>query len=269
MTVVTRQQRRQAHREYVKLGRSAFAQGLSPRPSREVALGVALILKAKLTERDNIRRAGEAAALAHGLMERTLEARPPQTALACRKGCAYCCHSFVGVVAPEVFRLAEAVRASGSDALIVETVRARCQPLKGVAAADRIGRKLPCPLLVEGLCAVYSERPTVCRQTTSLSLEACMDEYEARNPEAAIPVSPLHLTYAGNVHAVLLGAMRATNLSTAAYELSAALDLTLAVPDAEERWLAGEDVFGRLPGVVQRARELEVAARRIAEEIAA
>ena len=69
MTDVTRQQRRKAHREYIKLGRAALATGLSPRPQRETVLGVALIFKAKLTEPGNARRAGEAAGMAQALIE--------------------------------------------------------------------------------------------------------------------------------------------------------------------------------------------------------
>ncbi len=268
MTDVTRQQRRKAHREYIKLGRAALATGLSPRPQRETVLGVALIFKAKLTEPGNARRAGEAAGMAQALIERALAARPPTAALACRRGCAYCCHSFVGVIAPEVFRLADAVRASKAGALAADAVHARCGPLKGIAPQDRIGAKLPCPLLVDGLCGVYADRPMVCRQTTSLSLEACIDEYEDRNRNVQVPVSPLHLAHAGNVHVALLAALHATGLPVEAHELSGALDLALTMPDAEQRWLAGEDVFGGLPNVVQRPRDLDAVARRIADEIA-
>lgn len=268
MAETTRQQRRQAHREYVKLGRAALAAGLSPRPQRETVLGVALIFKAKLTERGNGRRASQAAGLAHGLIEKALAVRPPTAALACRKGCAYCCHSFVGVIAPEVFRLADAVRANAAGGLSVDAVQARCGPLQGVTPAERVGRKLPCPLLAEGLCGVYGDRPMVCRQTTSLSLEACVDEYENRNREAQIPVSPLHLAHAGNVHVALLAALHGARLPAEAHELSGALDRALAMPDAEQRWLAGEDVFGDLPNRAPRPKDLEAVAHRIAEEIA-
>lgn len=268
MTEMTRQQRRKAQREYVKLGRIALATGLSPRPPRETVLGVALIFKAKLTERGNAQRASEAAGMAQALIEKALEARPATAALACRKGCAYCCHSFVGVIAPEVFRLAAAVRASKAGELAVDSVRGRCDPLKSISPADRIGRKLPCPLLVEGLCGVYADRPMVCRQTTSLSLQACVDEYEDRNRHTQVPVSPLHLAHAGNVHVALLGALHGAGLPAEAHELSGALDIALATPDAERRWLAGEDVFRGLPNAVQRPRDLDTVARRIADEIA-
>ena len=267
MTEITRQQRRKAHREYVKVGRAALAAGLPPRPPREAVLGVALIFKAKLTERGNEHRAGEAAGMAQALIERGLTARPPTVAVACRKGCAYCCHSFVGAIAPEIFRLADTVRASHNQALAVDRVRERCAPLRGLAPQDRIGRKLPCPLLVEGACGVYADRPTVCRQATSLSLAACIDEYEDRNRAASIPVSPLHLAHAGSAHVALLGALQAAGLSTAGHELAEALDRVLATPDAEPRWLAGEDIFRDLPRV-QRPHELEAVARTVADEIA-
>jgi Fe-S-cluster containining protein len=263
----TRQQRRSLHREYAKLGRAAFASGFTPQPRREVVLGVALVLKGKLLERDNSRRAGEAAGMAHALVEKSLQARPPKLDIACRQGCTYCCHSYVGVVPPEVFRLAAAIRKSSAPALAIEEVRARCRPLMGLEPMDRLGRKLPCPLLIEGSCAVYADRPMVCRQTTSLSLEACIDEFENRNAHAQIPVSPLHLAHSSNVHVALLGALAAAGRSIAAYELSAALDLVLTTPDAEPRWLAGDDVFASLSPVARTSPDVERVAHRIAEEI--
>jgi hypothetical protein len=65
----------------------------------------------------------------------------------------------------------------------------------------------------------------------------------------------------------LIAALRAADLPTEAHELSGALDVALTVPDAERRWLAGEDVFRNLPNAVQRPRDLEAVARRIADEI--
>lgn len=267
MSEATRQQRRKAHREYIKLGRAALAGGLAAHPPREAVLGVALLFKTKLTERGNDRRASETAGMAQALIERSLAARPPKSELACRKGCAYCCHSFVGVIPPEVFRLADAVRAGREGTSGAEAVRHRCEPLKGFGPQDRIGRKLPCPLLVDGLCSVYADRPTVCRQTTSMALTACVDEYENRDRSAVIPVSPLHLAHAGNAHVALLGAIQSVGFSADAYELSAALDIALAAPDAERRWLAGENLFRDLPSV-SRPSELERVARLIAGEIA-
>ena len=263
----TRQQQRRLQREYVKLGRAAMAAGLPAQPKRDTVLGVALVLKSKLMERGNDRRAGEAAGLAHALIEKSLTARAPAISIACRNGCAYCCYSFVGVTAPEVFRLAHAVRRSRNDALKADDVRARGLPLRGLSPAERPGRKLPCPLLVGDLCGVYGERPMVCRQATSLSLEACVDEFENAGKYAEIPVSSLHLAYASNVHVAFLGALEAAGYSSDAYELSAALDIALSETDAERRWLTGERIFADLQSVVRPSFDVELVARKIAERI--
>jgi Fe-S-cluster containining protein len=267
MTEGTRQQRRSAHRDYTKLGRAAFASGLPAQPPREMLLGVALILKAKLKERGNERRASEAVGMIQGLMEKSVAARPPKAAIVCRNGCAYCCHSYVGLIAPEAFRLAEAVRRRAGGSLSAQLVQERCRPLLGLAPSDRVGRKLPCPLLLDNLCSVYADRPMVCRQTTSLLLEACIDEFEDRNRQVQIPISSLHLAYAGSAHVAMLGALRAVRLPSAGYELSAALSRVLEVPDAEQRWLAGDNIFRDLPEAPRRSPELDLVAGRIAEEI--
>jgi hypothetical protein len=264
----SRQQLRHLQREYAKLGRAAMAGGLPAQPRRDTVLGVAMILKTKLVERGNEYRAGEAAGLAHGLIEKSLAARPPTISIACRNGCAYCCYSFVGVTAPEIFRLVQAVRKSRNEALKVDDVRARGAALRGVSPAERPGRKLPCPLLVRDLCGVYNERPMVCRQATSLSLEACVDEFEDGGKYAEIPVSSLHLAYASNVHVAFLGALTAAGYSSDAYEMSAALDIALSENDVERRWLAGEQIFAGLPPVVRPSADVDAVARKIAEAIA-
>jgi Fe-S-cluster containining protein len=264
----SRQQHRRLQREYVKLGRSAMAAGLPAQPKRDTVLGVALVLKSKLMERGNDQRASEAAGLAHSLIEKSLSARPPAAiSISCRSGCAYCCYSYVGITAPEVFRLVHAIRRSQNEALKADDVRARGLPLRGLSPAERPGRKLPCPLLVGDLCGVYHERPMVCRQATSLSLEACIDEFENAGRYAEIPVSSLHLAYASNVHVAFLGALAAAGYSSDAYEMSAALDLALSENAAERRWLAGERIFSNLPTVVRPSGEVEGVARKIADAI--
>jgi Fe-S-cluster containining protein len=150
-----------------------------------------------------------------------------------------------------------------------DAVRARAQPLIGVSPADRIGTKLPCPLLVEGGCSVYRARPLVCRQATSTNLAACIDEFEGRDLHSRIPISGVHLQHASNAHITLLGAMRAAGFATDAMELAAALHVVLAEPDAEARWLRGEDVFKAVPRQVTREAELEKAISHVAAALRA
>lgn len=269
MNDATRQQRRREVREQIKAGRALLGKGLSLQPKAAEIMAVAMAVKAKLGEPDNPRRASEAAELAQTLVDTSVAAHPPTLQkIACTKGCAYCCHTFVAITPPEAFRLAEAVRGGRAAGMTADVVRARGAPLVGVRPSDRIGRKLACPLLVDGACSVYRHRPLACRQATSLDLGACLDEFEGRNLEARIPISGAYLNYASNAHITLLGAMRAAGLSTDAMELAGALDAALATADAEARWLAGEDVFSDVQRPGPREAQTERAIQHVADSIA-
>lgn len=268
MTDDSRAERRRHVRERQKAGERGLARGLSANPTAAEIVAVAQALKAKLLEAANPRRAGEAAGLAHGLAERSLKAFPARAAIVCTKGCNYCCHGFVGVVPPEVFRIARALREATEPALAIEAVEARAKPLIGLSPDQRLGRKLACSLLVDGLCGVYHVRPLTCRQATSLSLPSCIEEFEGIDRDGRIEISSVHLAHASNAHVALLGAMKAARLPIEAYELSAALDVVLRDPDSERRWLAGEPVFATLATTVARQREIDLVAGRIAAELA-
>ena len=268
MTDVSRQQRRREAREQGKLGSKLLGTGLAMEPKRADVLAVARVVATKFAEPANGARAREAARLAHTLCETSWRARPSRATIACREGCSYCCYQFVGAVAPEVFLLADAVRNSRDPRLDTTSVIDRCAPLKGLAAKDRVGRKLPCPLLVEGRCGAYASRPLVCRQTTSLDLDGCIEEFEGRNMEAQIEVSSAHLAHAGTAHVVLLGAIRSAGLSDTAFELSEALVIALSDADAERRWLDGEPVFGALTCTVPVPPRVNFVAQQIAEALA-
>ncbi len=270
MSDVSRQQRRREARERIKLGRQLLGQGLPLQPRASEIIGVAQVVKAKLEEAGNVRRASEAAEIAQSLAETSFAARPAtKQQIACTRGCSYCCHSFVAITPPEAFRLAAAVRSGQASGMSAETVRERARPLIGVSPKDRIGGKLACPLLVDGACSVYRFRPLVCRQATSLDVTVCIDEFEGRNLDARIPISGVHMQHAGNAHITLLGAMRALGISTDALELGAALDAALSEPDAEARWLQGEDVFKDVPRQVTREARLEHAIDHVASALAA
>jgi len=268
MSDATRQQRRREVREQIKFGRALFGRGLSLQPKAAEVVAVAMAVKAKLEEAGNPRRASEAAELAQNLVETSVAARPPSVQkIACTKGCAYCCHTFVAITPPEAFRLADAVRSGRAAGMTADVVRARGAPLVGVRPGDRIGRKLACPLLVDGACSVYRHRPLACRQATSLDLGACIDEFEGRNLQAQVPISGAYLNYASNAHITLLGAMRAAGMATDALELAAALDVALAMPDAETRWLAGEDVFRDVQRPGAREARTEQAIQHVADAL--
>lgn len=263
-----RQQRRRIEREQIKSGRTLLATGLPPTPKREAMRDIARALKAKLIERDNPLRAGEAAAITQNLFEASLKRYPARVEIACKKGCTYCCHGFVGAVPPEIFRIAHTLSSRMPSGLTRADISAKATLLGSMSPAARVGAKLACPLLIDNACSTYGERPLVCRQATSLMLPACIEEFEGHyGASDKIEVSSAHLTHAGNAHVALLGAMLSADLPTTAYEFASSLDVALSLPDAESRWLAGEEIFRSCKNPVERQPLIDQVAAKIAADL--
>ena len=250
---MTRQQARHAERERIKRAEALIAKGLAPHPADADLIDAAAAFAHTLAPASGPARARQAAHLAHRLNESSLRRAPTQLTLACKAGCAYCCYSsLVAATAPEIFLLAAAIServAHDKDYTIAE-VLARCEETSGRDIADRIAAKKPCPLLIDDRCSHYEARPTACRQATSTSLAACIDEYEGRDLDVDVEGCARHILHAGHVQLVLMAGLRANSLSLTRYELSAALACALTTPDAERRWLRGEDVFSGVAVVV-------------------
>lgn len=229
-----RRQRRKQLREY---GAATLTRGLRPMPEHDTLLGVAVVLQEALTDTARADRASHAASLMHRVFEASLKAQPPRLEMACKSGCDSCCHNWVSATAPELFLLARGLRGKTEPTLLE-----RLRTTAGLSIADRFGRKLPCALLVDGRCSVYAQRPTVCRQTTSTNLAACIEEFEGHDFNGDIVVSRVMLDHARNCRVPLQVALAACGRSQAGYELSAGL-LAAMVEGAETLWLAGGDPF--------------------------
>jgi len=268
MSDATRQQRRREVREQVKLGTRVLTAGLAPEPKRDVTLAAARVVANKLGEADNPLRAHQAAEFAHRLCEASLKTYPARLSIACGAGCAYCCYQYAAATAPEIFLLAHLVRTGRIAGRSTADILAQAAPLIGLAPADRIGRRLPCPLLVDERCSAYGQRPLVCRQATSLDVGSCREEFEGQNLEARVEVSSIHLAHAGSANVVLLGAILANRLADESVELAAGLTTALQNSDCEARWLAGERVFGGVSVAIPRPPDVDQIARRIAEALA-
>jgi Fe-S-cluster containining protein len=170
---------------------------------------------------------------------------PPRTPLACREGCAWCCHKTVGTAAPEVLRIAAYLRQTLTPEEL-QVTRARVNELAEQRRALRPDRRsrarLPCALLVENRCSVYPVRPLTCRGYNSADARRCEQSLEPAS-QAVVP------SYAPQQRlcTFVLDGMRAglaeSRLDGELLELTAALQIALTLPDAAERWLAGEAVF--------------------------
>src|SRR5215510_15101663 len=115
-------------------------------------------------------RASKAAEKAHEFFELSLKRNTSGIAVECAKGCAFCCYVPVSALAPEIF-------------LVANTIRAR-------------------------------------------------------------PASERDMSTARNAHLqALMAALTAVDLSSESYELNEGVAVALDTPNAESRWLKGEDVL--------------------------
>lgn len=243
-----------------------IARGLPNPASQSVLVGVGLAIAEPL-EPKRTTGASEAAALAIRLATGMIDAVAARDGPACRKGCDHCCHFAISATAPEVFYLATALRGKHASVRdITARIRERRSETSGMSLDALMAASLPCPLLVDGACASYQERPIVCRQFMSRSTTACAS---ARAGEPTqIP------TLGGAINAgvlcrnLLLAAVRTRGLDERCYELTSALDVALTMNGAEQRWLAGEDVLASAL-IVPRPSAASAMVERIAEQMLA
>ena len=227
-------------RELRQQGQATTTWGL-PNPATEAAvLGMGLVMRDKLADDAAPDRAAGAAALAASMLDKTIQKMPQASSVQCAKGCNFCCHSAVSVSAPEVFRLVRLMSdgAGGPDRAGV-AVRAKARA--GATMEAVLARRDPCPLLIEGDCSVYTERPMGCRQFVSTNLAGCRSAFERRTGD--LPFVPAAANAGLIVRALLLSAAASLGLKADTYELSSALAVALSESDPERRWLAGEDVL--------------------------
>jgi uncharacterized protein len=146
---------------------------------------------------------------------------------ACAAGCAHCCRGNPIDVTPfEAIAIVRYVR-STTDASAISALK------KAVEETERDA----CVFLHEERCAIYEARPLACRHAHSTDSAACASRL------AAVPQNgTLVANTAGLILGFREGCARAGN-EMGAYDLRRALAIALAEPDAEARFLRGEDRF--------------------------
>jgi Fe-S-cluster containining protein len=191
----------------------------------------------------NPSRASNAAKRAHEFFETSLKNNPSRFKIECAKGCAFCCHVSVTAMAPEIFLVASTIREQHKrdfDAVLAR-VRAADEKTRGMSSMQRAKARIPCALLEANLCSVYAARPSSCRGFTSTSVKACERGFNGENVTIDTPAVWTDLRSAQKQ--ALWAALAAMELPAESYEFHHALRIALETPDAESRWLKGEDIF--------------------------
>ena len=243
MDQASRQNRRKERRRLADLGRKALARGFSDNLDDEVSIGVATLICDKLSETGNAARATEAAAIAEQVLEKSNATYEKDPKVACRRGCSHCCVTVASVTPPEIFRVADWLRrnrlhdADMSPAAVIARAKAKA----GTTLDEMFKQKVPCPALVDHACGVHPARPINCRQFLSTSVDACIESFGTG--QGQVPYVAAATDRGVLARLLLTGAMKAAGLPDKSYELAGALAAALADDTAEQRWLAGEDVF--------------------------
>lgn len=166
---------------------------------------------------------------------------------ACSKGCSHCCSIWVSVTAPEVLYIAKRIQ------LDAKTRVAEAHQATGeFSHAERPQHPYPCPHLRENLCSIYAHRPLFCRLAASGDANICRRSYSNETDEP-IPTPAMFIFGREAYSTALAVALGGASLPHFFYEFNSALDRAIATPDAEARWLAGEDIFS---GVLSEGSDL-------------
>ena len=208
---------------------------------------------------------GKKAMEATSTLTSSLLGRAPQGALACRQGCAHCCHQRVGATAPEalaIFATLQATRSSAELLRLRERVERAYHSTRGLTRDERNSPEHPCPLLENNLCSVYEARPLSCRGVHSLDEQACKSKLHDKQQRAAYergelpghsfvePVRAVHAISAG----LQLGLHEGLGLDMRPLDLTAALHLLLSESAAELAALPAEMRDGEPPVAPLRAQ---------------
>lgn len=160
---------------------------------------------------------------------------------ACHQGCAWCCSLAVFAYPHEVFLVAAWLRDKLPADRLEETrehIRAIASQTTGLSRQQRKDLDIPCPLLSDNSCAVYTVRPTACIAWHSLDATPCQQSQDGCPIFAPLLECPNVIGWAA---AKVLGLHGAASADTV--ELVQALRIALDNPDAAQEWLAGQPIF--------------------------
>ena len=169
--------------------------------------------------------------------------------VACQSGCDSCCYNQVELTPPEALLIGHHVARQFSAAekeLLLAHVARIMEIIKAMGPKESAARRreIPCPLLVNKTCSVYPARPLVCRAMHGLDRERCAAELRTGSLAGSQYYAYRH-EIALSVSAGLQAGCKAAGLQSGRLSLTRVLNDCVTREDAVERWINGEEVFGK------------------------
>lgn len=136
---------------------------------------------------------------------------------------------------------------------------------RGMTGYQKVRANIPCPLLEDGECLVYTVRPLTCRVYHSMNLQDC-ESLLSKNDSSVTIRQDISGMGAG-IFAGLTEGLRAVGLQTRLLELISGLRIALdkTGPERLKRWLAGDPAF--VEAEITNAKEIERFHLRIIDEL--
>ena len=197
--------------------------------------------------RDAVREAAQnAAEFADRVIAIAHAESSPAERPACVKTCASCCYLHTTASVLEVILIAETLGEREGDAgghALNEHIASHVARTDGLSAEARKRLRLPCPLLVDGECAVYDARPLVCRGWNSLDADRC--DADLADPRAGLSAVLNRKQYlaAGQIAQGMADAIHEQGLDARPLDMVRGLAIALARPGSAADWLAGRNPF--------------------------
>jgi Fe-S-cluster containining protein len=181
-------------------------------------------------------------------LDRTYATTPPDVlaTVACRSGCAACCHVPVDVQAHEVFLAADHIQTHFSPDALAALILKLAAHRAGIAALGKGARdasRQPCALLVADACSIYADRPQPCRSHHANDAAVCT----AHRTDPTVDVTKVYIpALRARMFAVMLGvdeAFEAVGYDDRAYDFGSALHeaLTNCLPLVQ--WMRRQVAF--------------------------
>jgi Fe-S-cluster containining protein len=168
-------------------------------------------------------------------------------AIACREGCNFCCYNQVEVTPPEALLIGHYVAENFSPAER-DGLRNRVMgalSLKAGKSKKKIARlrhKLPCALLQDGKCTVYTVRPLVCRAMHAFSAGTC----EAELVQGKLGPGEFYAhryEFVWSISSGLQTGCREFGCQSGVIDLDVALDDFFGAASPMEQWIQGGQIF--------------------------
>lgn len=167
--------------------------------------------------------------------------------IACRMGCAWCCHQTVAVTVPEAALVAHYVASTyGENDL--RNLLLRLQDHRSARRAwltDGNGSAFvkACPFLIDSACSIHELRPAACRGQNSFREEQCRHNYEHPEDVKELDCFFLHILIVNQIRWGLQDALTESGLEGGLYEFAGLVSSLLEDPSLLERYLQGGNPF--------------------------